>query len=302
MKKGRRSQNRLKPVGLLLVGSGLTGLLGLAGPRLFHPGPDSRALAVLETADFHSLAFSPDGSDVVFFGHHNGMMRSDDGGRTWRPVVARPNFDAMALAIHPAEPARIYAAGHNVFTVSPDRGATWQPVRHNLPYDDIHGFALSPEDPNRLYAFVVGHSLFVSADGGRTWNLLSTGLPHDVMALAVAGSEPEVLFAGSLSTGVLKSEDGGRTWRPVNGGLGSLRVMALAVGRGTPGTVYAGTDDGLYRSDDGESWRRLPFPGRNAVVVAVHPADPNLILAVEAAGRQQGRLYRSRDGGLSWGG
>lgn len=33
-------------------------------------------------ADFHALAFGPTEPDVVFFGHHNGVMRSQDGGRT----------------------------------------------------------------------------------------------------------------------------------------------------------------------------------------------------------------------------
>ncbi len=301
--KTRRPGARIGGLGLLVVGVGLAGLLALVVPRLLpQAGPNPPALALLETADFHALAFSPESPEVVFFGHHNGVMRSDDAGRTWRPVVARPNFDAMAVAIGPANPQRIYVAGHNIFMVSPDGGATWEPVRHNLPYDDIHGFALSPQDPERLYAFVIGHGLFVSADGGRNWTPLGTALPQDVMSLAAAGGEPEVLFAGSLGSGVLKSVDGGRTWQPVNDGLGSRRVMTLAVNPADRQVVYAGTDDGLYRSDDGgAAWRRLPFPGRNAVAVALSPADPNLVLAIEAAGPRQGRVYRSRDGGLSWG-
>ncbi len=185
-------------------------------------------------------------------------MRSDDGGRTWRPVVARPNFDAIAVAIGPANPGHIYVAGHNIFMVSPDRDTTWEPVRHNLPYDDIHGFALSAEDPERLYAFVIGHGLFMSADRGRNWTPLGTALAQDVMSLAVARGEPEVLLAGSLSAGVLKSVDDGRTWQPVNGGLGGRRVTARAVNPADRKVVYAGTDDGLYRSDDGgAAWRRL---------------------------------------------
>jgi len=298
------AKGRISVPGLVAVGVGLAGVLALVLPRLLpQSGPPGPVLAVLETADFHSLAFSPENPDVVFFGHHNGVMRSDDGGRTWRPVVARPNFDAMALAVHPAVPRRIYVAGHNIFMVSPDGGASWQPVWHNLPYDDIHGFALSPRDPNRLYAFVIGHGLFISTDGGVSWTRLSTALPQDVMSLAAAGGEPEVLFAGSMGSGVLKSEDGGRTWRPSSNGLGSRRVMALGVNPADQRVVYAGTDDGLYRSDDGgATWRRLPFPGRNAAAVAVSPAGPNVVLAVEAAGPRQGRLYRSEDGGLSWGG
>lgn len=83
----------------------------------------------------------------------------------------------MVLVVHRSDPRRVYVAGHNIFTVSDDGGANWQPVRHNLPPDDIYGFAPSPQASDRLYAFVVGHGLFVSADGGKSWRLMGMALP-----------------------------------------------------------------------------------------------------------------------------
>jgi len=66
---------------------------------------------------------------------------------------------------------------------SADGGATWQPVRHNLPGTDIHSFAMSPDDPDRLYAFVNGGGLFGSLNGGQIWQQLGQ-MPPDVMALS----------------------------------------------------------------------------------------------------------------------
>ena len=143
------------------------------------------AAGVLQTADFHALAVSPADPDVVFFGHHHGIMRSDDGGRTWRPLVDRQNFDAMGLAVSRTNPRQLYLAGHDIFQVSTDGGASWREVAHNLPGTDVHGFAMSPDDPDRLYAFVNGHGVFTSADGAWTWQRLSQ-VPPDVMALAAA--------------------------------------------------------------------------------------------------------------------
>lgn len=261
----------------------------------------SGAIAVLRTADFHALAFSPDDSDVVFFGHHNGIMRSDDGGRTWRSLVQQQNFDAMGLAVSHASPRQIFLAGHNVFQVSQDGGASWQPLAHDLPGTDIHGFAMSREDPSRLYAFVVGWGLFRSADGGRTWARLSDRLPGDVMALAVAGGTPERLYAGSMRAGVLRSTDGGRRWDPTVNDLPSPMVLTLAVDPTARETVYAGSAGGLYKSTDGgESWQRLPFPGDNVVALAVSPSRPNVLLAITVK-NPQGLVYRSEDGGQSWG-
>jgi photosystem II stability/assembly factor-like uncharacterized protein len=78
-------------------------------------------------------------------------------------------------------------------------------------------------------------------------------------------------------------------------------VLALAVDRAARQTVYAGLDGGLYKTTDGgRTWRRLPFPGTNAVALAVSPARPNVLLAITVEDRQ-GLVFRSEDGGTSWG-
>ncbi len=258
------------------------------------------AIATLRTGDFHALAFSHSNPNTVFFGHHNGIMRSDDGGRTWTSLVDRPNFDTMSLAVSGANGGPIYLAGHDVFQMSADGGKAWQPVKHNLPGTDIHGFAMSPDDSNRLYALVAGQGGFQSGDGGRTWQPLGS-LPGDVMALAAAGGSPETIYAGSMSAGVLRSADGGRSWAPATNGLGARGVYALAIDPSARQTIYAGVDGGLYKSvDAGASWSKLAFPGDNAIALTVSPSQPNVILAISVQG-QQGLVYRSEDGGQSWG-
>ena len=266
-------------------------------------GGGAKAIGVLQAGDYHALAFSPEDPNVLFFGHHNGIMRSTDGGRTWSALVDRPNFDAMGLAVSPASARTIYLAGHDVFQVSNDGGTSWQPVAHNLPGTDIHGFAVSPDDPNRLYAFVAGRGGFQSADGGRTWQPLGGNLPEDVMALA-AGGAPETLYASSMGSGVLRSTDGGRSWAPAmagmdtgTSGMSGMSGMALAAsGR----TVYAGMHGGFYKSTDGgATWSKLPFPADNVAVVGVSPTQPDVVLAVAVNG-PQGLVYRSADGGQTW--
>ncbi|MBI4297108.1 MAG: hypothetical protein HY676_01085 [Chloroflexi bacterium] len=264
-------------------------------------GGNSSALSVLRTTDFHALAFSPNDSNIVFFGHHNGIMRSDDGGQTWSSLVNRSNFDAMALGVSRSDPSQVYLAGHDIFQRSTNGGASWQPIRHNLPGTDIHGFAMSLDVSDRLYAFVVRFGLFQSDDGGQVWHKLSSQLPQDIMALAAAEGMPEILYAGSMNSGVLKSIDGGQNWARAVNGLGSLTVTALSVDPNVPLTVYACTDGGLYKSTNGgTSWDKLPFPGDNAISVAVSPAKPQVVLAI-AIKEKQGLVYKSEDGGLSWG-
>ena len=189
-----------------------------------------------------------------------------------------------------------------MFQSSQDGGATWQPVHHNLPGTDIHGFAMSPDDPSRLYAYVNGSGMFGSADAGRTWRPLGQ-TPADVTSLAAAGGTPEVVYVASIASGVLRSADGGQTWQPT--GAGVRRPLALAADPADRSALYAGTEDGLYKTTDGgATWARLPYPGRNAIAVAVSPAQPGRVLAIAqaapAAQASRGDVFRSDDAGTSW--
>lgn len=259
----------------------------------------AQPLATLTTSDFHALTFSPSATGTVYFGHHNGIMQSTDGGRTWRPLVDQRNFDAMGLAVASGDRPRVYLAGHDIFQVSSDGGASWQPLIHNLPGTDIHGFAMSPDVPLRLYAFVVGHGAFTSGNGGQSWERLPGVLPGDVMGLTVGTGSPATIYAASVGSGLLRSGDGGATWTSISSGLGGGVLSVATDGREA---VYAGTEQGLYRSPDrGGSWSRLPFPGDNAVAVAVSPVEPNVVLAIAVKDRR-GLVFRSQDGGSTWGG
>ena len=296
--KSRRSSLRWWVVGALAVAALVGSVLLIA----FARSGTGEALATLQTGDFHALVFDPSDARIAFFGHHNGVLRTDDGGTTWRPLVERPNFDAMSLGISRADAQRLYLAGHDVFQVSRDGGTTWQPVSHNLPGTDIHGFAVSPEDPDRLYALVVGHGVLRSVDGGRTWESFGNGLPADVNALASASGTPELLYASSGRLGVLRSDDGGRGWSRVATVPGSRGVLTLAVDPVDRQTIYAGTEEGLSKSTDGgRSWSALSFPARNVMAIAISPSDPNVVLTVAVENRR-GLVFRSEDGGRSWGG
>lgn len=306
--KGRRQRSRSGQSGRgsrrwwVVGGLAVAALVGAVLLIAYARSGTGGALATLQTGDFHALAFHPTDARVAFFGHHNGVLRTDDGGRTWRPLVERPNFDAMSLAISAADAQRLYLAGHDILQMSRDGGATWQAVSHNLPGTDLHGFAVSPADPDRLYAVVMGHGAFGSADGGRNWESLGNGLPGDVTALASASGTPELLYASSGRLGVLKSDDSGRSWSRTTTVPGSRGVLALAVDPVDRQTIYAGTEEGLSKSaDGGRSWSALTFPARNVMAIAVSPSEPNVVLTVAVENRR-GLVYRSDDAGRSWGG
>jgi photosystem II stability/assembly factor-like uncharacterized protein len=115
-----------------------------------------------------------------------------------------------------------------------------------------------------------------------------------------AGAGHWVSGAGRRCRGGLfrRSLDG--EWQALTAGLPeNVEARALLVHPREPGVLYAGTQDGPYRTTDGGThWERLGFPVRGAVVwsLAFHPARPQVMYAgVAPVG-----IYRSEDGGDTW--
>ncbi len=287
---GRRHPTWILPLALgVLVVLALGGWLLLRGARPAAGSP--QPIATLKTQDFHALVWSPTDPNTVFFGHHQGLLKSTDGGHTWQPTTLR-DADAMNLAASPKAPRRVYAAGHGVFLRSDDGGTTWTAPDSPIQGADIHGFAQSPADPNRLYAVVVGQGLLASPDGGTTWQAANPSPPGVALAVSPDG---RTLYMGTANA-VEQSTDGGSTWTPSGTGLpADAQVIALSVApSGDP--VFAATTRGLFRRSGG-TWT-LTNLKQTILTVAVDALQPNVVLTVD----ERGQVYRSEDGGMTWGG
>ena len=68
------------------------------------------------------------------------------------------------------------------------------------------------------------------------------------------------LYAGTIGQSVWRSTDNGDTWeRASNGIFPEADVRAIAVNPSNPDVVYAGTESGVFRSENGgDAWHSLP--------------------------------------------
>ena len=293
----RRNRNK---IWLALLGAGLVAVIALV--LSLQSGGDEEATSVsqstsiytFETADLHALTFDPANPERLVFGHHGGVMASEDGGKTWNTLVDQQNLDGMNLVFDPEQPQTLYLAGHDVFSRSEDGGATWQAVSNNLPGLDLHAFGASPTTPGRFYAFAMGHGIFTSERGDAAWSPLWTDAPQGTNSIVELSDG--TLIVGATDKGILRSEDGGKTWQESRSGIATGVIFAVK-GDLLATKLYAGTSNGLYTSaDGGRSWKPTTLDDAQVVVVGVSPDNPDNVMAIDRGGR----LYRSTDGGATW--
>jgi hypothetical protein len=126
--------------------------------------------------------------------HHNGVFRSDDGGRSWVSLDARPSVFGFAVAAHPTQPdtawlvpavkddERVPPEARVVVSRTRDAGKTWEVLRRGLPqthaYDIVYRHALDVDATGqRLAMGSTTGSLWATGDGGDEWTCVSNHLP-----------------------------------------------------------------------------------------------------------------------------
>jgi photosystem II stability/assembly factor-like uncharacterized protein len=109
--------------------------------------------------------------------------------------------------------------------------------------------------------------------------------------------------AGATTTqsgGLFRRAIGESRWQRLDGGLpAEIEVRAIAVDPRDSRVIYAGTQRGPYRSQDGgDHWTalRLPDPGMTVWSFLFDPRNPGTLYA----GTAPAAVYRSPDGGDTW--
>jgi len=148
-----------------------------------------------------------------------GLIRSQDGGKTWSSSVNGMNDSPreqalLGLEISPRNRSRLYVtASSNTSYWSSDSGETFHPSRR------MTAFVFDPFDSAGLHMLGSnGESIQESTDGGETWGMISatpgfvsfqSGVPT---ALVWSGNDPDKVFLSGPYATLYVSPDGGVTW------------------------------------------------------------------------------------------
>jgi photosystem II stability/assembly factor-like uncharacterized protein len=132
-----------------------------------------------------------------------------------------------------------------------------------------------------IYAGTAGYGVFISTDGGRSWNQSDIGVRGSFISvgnLVVDPAHPQTVYAtvaGDGVAGVYKSTDGGTTWNAVNSGLTNLNAYVLAIDPEQSRTIYVGTSSGVFKSiDGGTGWSAVGNGISNQSITCLK-IDPN---------------------------
>jgi photosystem II stability/assembly factor-like uncharacterized protein len=187
----------------------------------------------------HSIQVASDGTLYIAISAA-GAFRSDDGGESWTPVnkgVAADFFPddkypevgqcVHKLLVHPARPKRLWQQNHCGVYRSDDRGDTWERLDGNgLPSDFGFPLALDPSDPDAAWVVPEASAehrvtpdgrigVYRTRDGGRSWELVSGGLPEPAWAAVMREGmsfDEHAVYLGTQSGSVFVSADGS-DWR-----------------------------------------------------------------------------------------
>jgi len=182
--------------------------------------------------ELRSLALAADGT--IYADVHVGwVVRSMDGGLTWKSVREGLDRDVHMVAAHPTKAGTIFAATADGFHISHDHGDTWHRRPQGMPYLYQRAVACFPDREVYLASTAkhnggAGAMLFRSDDEGAHWTEVE-GLPkrleRNIDTWQVAALSAGRAFAVTGDDTLHASEDWGRTWREVRPDLPRVNAV-----------------------------------------------------------------------------
>jgi photosystem II stability/assembly factor-like uncharacterized protein len=225
----------------------------------------------------------------VFVGvTHDGLYRTQDGGREWRKVL---DGDIRAVTVDPTNDDAIYAGMEPVRLFrSEDRGDSWK---------ELTSLGKLPQEVRKNWWF--------------------PRPPHQghVRYIFIHPDEPKITYLCIEHGGIVRSFDRGESWEDVSGGIDYLDIHVISSLPGRFSPYYVASARGFFTSEDpANGWARAEngftrdyFHDFLFLSPARPGEEPTMLIATadKSPGfwRREGRgaraaLFRSADCAKSW--
>ena len=174
-----------------------------------------------------------------------GAFRTDDGGKTWRPInkglysqyIPNPTAEVghcvHHVAMNPSRPGVLFMQKHWDVMRSDNSGDSWTEVSGNLPTDFGFVIDVHAHEPETIYVVPIKSDgehfpldgklrVYRSKTGGNEWEELAKGLPErdcyvNVLrdAMSVDSLDKCGVYFGTTGGQLYASADAGDNWAPI---------------------------------------------------------------------------------------
>ena len=210
-------------------------------------------------------------------GHDAVILRTGDGGESWRLVHYAPEEERPLLDVWFRDERTGFAVGaYGYFLATEDGGDTW--TSRTVSDDDFHLNALAPAEPDRLYIAAEAGVAYRSDDGGATWRALPS--PYGGSWFGALALDADRLLLLGLRGHLFRSEDAGESWTQVVTGTNATLTAALRIDSGQ--VLITGLEGTLLTSrDGGRSVSLGQLASRQGISAALALTDGGVLLLGE---------------------
>ena len=231
--------------------------------RLAWSNNDDPKFAPPGGAITHSVSVDPRDKNHLYLGlSTGGFFESTDRGNDWSPLnrgceamflpdpEAEFGHDPHSVRLAPSNPDRLYQQNHcGIYRLDRPAGR-WSRVGEAMPKEvgDI-GFSIEvhPRDADTAWVFPMDGTdvwprtspdakpgVFVTRDGGTSWNRQRAGMPDRAwwtvyrQSVSVDRADPVGVYFGTSSGELWASRDEGESWRPIAEHLPAIVAVEAA--------------------------------------------------------------------------
>jgi photosystem II stability/assembly factor-like uncharacterized protein len=240
----------------------------------------------------------PNNNSTVFAGTERaGVWKSVDGGENWQSSaegIVPPGFFGLAYS---AEAGVLYAATTSGLYISRNGGERWGQDQVLGTLGTAFSVATDRVEKNRVLMGSDGGKVFQSLDQGRTFTLISAGLPPEIIRsikIIAFGATYAVTSGGSL---YIYNHETFR-WSPL--WIDAVKgALAMTADPRKPWVLYLATQDGIYKSEtSGFTWTKSNDGIESPPQVYTVTVDESKEGVLYAGGTST--VYRSIDAGATW--